>query len=549
MAKNRVGIAVLLLIALALVLRLYWHDGLPYTHDGENHVARFADYAAALRQGQFPPRLAPNLWSRVGYPVFLFNYPLSNILSVPFSVINIPYVVTYKLLASLYIVGGAVGLWFWLKTLPLKLRNKSAAIAVLAWLSFPYIVSTLYFRGNIGEVAAYGLLPWLFLGVEWAKDTNKWKTVVIGLVTMAFLLSHNIAAVFVWPLVLAYAIFRSLTIKSFWQTWLWPTLLGGLATTWFWLPAIFEKHYTVLNGSSNNSVAPEHAPTLIQLLVSPVRFGFSYFGAVDTLSFSVGLVWVVTALAVVLLVSKKLARTEIHWLHFSLASLVILVGLQIKPFAQIWSLPIANFIQFPWRLSIFIGLFLSLLSAIVWQQIGRIGKLVILVGLLVAFWSVLQAKPADYVYKTDVDYASFPHSTSTQNENLPVTFTGLIGELPAFASVTTGEGKVALDLWKGHRHSYNVHALSPVVISESTLYYPGWEIIARNLDTDEVLEPPISADLNKGWLSYPLPAGNYHIVTRFEENTWPRIVGNILSLIAIAAILTKPTILARRAKG
>ena len=39
----------------------YFRVGLPVTHDGENHVARFAQYYLALKQGQFPPRLAPTL--------------------------------------------------------------------------------------------------------------------------------------------------------------------------------------------------------------------------------------------------------------------------------------------------------------------------------------------------------------------------------------------------------------------------------------------------------------------------------------------------------
>ena len=75
---------VVLVFACVCFLRQLWLPGFPYTHDGENHLARIANYAVALRQGQFPPRWAPSFWAGYGYPVFNFNYPLLNIAAVPF---------------------------------------------------------------------------------------------------------------------------------------------------------------------------------------------------------------------------------------------------------------------------------------------------------------------------------------------------------------------------------------------------------------------------------------------------------------------------------
>lgn len=57
-------------IAFLLLFKPYLHTGFPYTHDGENHLARFANYKLALKEGQFPPRWAPNLMNHSGYPVF-----------------------------------------------------------------------------------------------------------------------------------------------------------------------------------------------------------------------------------------------------------------------------------------------------------------------------------------------------------------------------------------------------------------------------------------------------------------------------------------------
>ncbi len=58
-----------IILALTLVVFILpmFHSGFPFTHDGENHLARIANYAVALKQGQFPPRWAPTFWSS-GFP-------------------------------------------------------------------------------------------------------------------------------------------------------------------------------------------------------------------------------------------------------------------------------------------------------------------------------------------------------------------------------------------------------------------------------------------------------------------------------------------------
>ncbi len=68
-----------------------FHSGVPVTHDGNNHLVRFANYYIAVKEMQIPPRLAPNLVNRYGYPVFNYNYPLANIISLPFSILGFHY--------------------------------------------------------------------------------------------------------------------------------------------------------------------------------------------------------------------------------------------------------------------------------------------------------------------------------------------------------------------------------------------------------------------------------------------------------------------------
>ncbi len=89
----------LLLASFSFLIKPYLNDKFPYTHDGENHLARFANYKLAVKQGQIPPRFAPNLVNRYGYPVFNYNYPLANLASLPLSLFKLNYELSFKIIA------------------------------------------------------------------------------------------------------------------------------------------------------------------------------------------------------------------------------------------------------------------------------------------------------------------------------------------------------------------------------------------------------------------------------------------------------------------
>ena len=149
----------LAIILTLIVIKPYFQAGFPYTHDGENHLARFANYKIAIREGQIPPRFAPNLMNHYGYPAFNYNYPLANILSLPFSFLKINYEITFKLLAAGFIFIGLTGVYHWLNKL--KAPYKAMLFGTAIYATSPFIWTTVLFRGNIGEIMAWGLFPWL----------------------------------------------------------------------------------------------------------------------------------------------------------------------------------------------------------------------------------------------------------------------------------------------------------------------------------------------------------------------------------------------------
>lgn len=453
---RKVTLLVLLAVLALVNVKVYFHSGFPFTHDGENHLARFANYKVALREGQFPPRFAPNLVNHYGYPVFNYNYPLANISSVPFSILKINYESTFKFIVGSYVLFGLVGMYLWLKSLGFKYSDRLFGLSVFG-LS-PYLLSVIAFRGNIGELVAMMLLPWLLLMVEWLGNSAvkpAAKEVVFSLVVLvAFLLSHNVTVLFGLPLIYIYAAFRYGTKIQSWKKLILVTLISILLSLWFWLPALAEKSEIILDGADLTLNFDDHYVTWQQLITSPSEFGFSYLGSVDTLSIGLGTTQLLALVVITLLLLKRIfklnKRKVLTSLEFKLTLLAWLyVVFQFELTKSIWNVvPLANFIQFPWRLSMFFSILIAPLAAYVFKNIQGKWKTVFILLIITQFMVHLRVRAVDYFHKNIVDYDAFSQSTSTLHENLPRTFTYKeFSDWQPTAIILEGEGEITIDYW------------------------------------------------------------------------------------------------------
>jgi hypothetical protein len=73
---------------------------------------------------------------------------------------------SFKLLALTSLIGGVIGADLWLREL--KFGRAARVFSLLGFISTPYLVNLIWFRGNIGELLALGLFPWaLWLTDSW----------------------------------------------------------------------------------------------------------------------------------------------------------------------------------------------------------------------------------------------------------------------------------------------------------------------------------------------------------------------------------------------
>ncbi len=524
---------------LGLLFQSYLQPGMPYTHDGENHLARFANYKQALKEQQLPPRFAPRLLNGYGYPVFNYNYPLPNILSLPLSVLKMPLSLTFKLLMVFSVTTGLYGVWQWLKQLQLSSLNQLLGMGLFG-LS-PYLFSAIVYRGSIGEVMAVCLIPWLFYGVEQARrhqlTLGSWSGMGTLLLAAAFLLSHNVTVLFGLPLVVLYAVFRLGRNKPAWVQMVTSYVWAGALSLWFWLPAISEKSQVVLDRAGLSQEYRLHFPTFSELLASPLQFGFSYPGSIDTLSFSLGLAqWLTLVIATLVVIHQLWLQRSIKGSQLMVGTVVVgwlLVWLQLSASASWWELvPLVRFIQFPWRLGVLVMAWVPLMWAVTASYWSRVMKR-ILIGLLI-FQALLISRAAvtSFVDRPNIEYELFGQSTTTKNENLPLTFKYLlIGDWQPRPSNSQGQVEFKVLHWTGTEHRYQAKVEAEALVIEPTMYFLGWQTTIASLGEKTTVTYEDS-DQIAGRIAFRLQPGEYQITTRFTQQTWPRLIGNTVSLVA-----------------
>ncbi len=153
------------LLALPAVWPLL-NRGLTASSDGELHLFRLMALDEQVRQGVLFPRWIPELYTGLGYPLFNYYAPLSYYLGVVLHGFGLSY--ANSLIASfwlLMLVGG-----FGTYRLALDIfgeRSRGAAVvAAVAYMFSPYLLTNVYIRGAVAEVAAQALLPWIFWSVR-----------------------------------------------------------------------------------------------------------------------------------------------------------------------------------------------------------------------------------------------------------------------------------------------------------------------------------------------------------------------------------------------
>lgn len=218
------------------------------TADGLAHKFRLVSFMKSLEEGNIRPRWAQDQALGYGTPVFLINY------IVPYYIVSFLVFVGFTINVGYQVYAGATLLFSFLAMylLARKLFGSFAGIiSASVYLLAPYHLLVVYVYEAWGEMLAFVWAPLaFFFMLEAVEARNKAKRAVyLILMTVTeslFILSHNISSLLFSPIlltslfVLGKGKFRKKIVAVL------SYLAAILATSFFWLPAIFMNRFTIL---------------------------------------------------------------------------------------------------------------------------------------------------------------------------------------------------------------------------------------------------------------------------------------------------------------
>ena len=506
---NLLIIAGLIILGL-VILRSFLRIGFPQTHDGDMHLARLANLNLAFHDHHFPFRWAKNLNHGFGLPIFNFYYYLLELLAFIPMKLGLTIENSLKLVTVAAFLSTAVVWYWWLKD---KYGRLAASAAAIFSLTAIYPLAVIMIRGSLGETLALFLLALNFYLLDrFSQKPTRWRYLLAVAGLSAFLLSHNISVIFGLPL---------LFIRYWRKAFLVFINSVGL-TLFFWLPLIFERRFTYFNSIVDASELFKHFPTFGQLIYMPWNFGMSVPGPADTMSFTLGPIhWLIILLA---FLAKK--RKFFHWAFLAFVFLALPIS------GWLWRLfPVLNFVQFPWRLVLFLSLTGSYLAAISGKAYPKITA-VLLAGAVI--FTLATVRDQGHFNWPDDFYYHYPFTTTTQLEAMPRWFDAAKNaQLFGYPDKVFSLGQAVTTeqiIWQTQRHSYQVTVDQNDQLFERTAYFPGWSVTVDGQAQAVIYDNQVYP----GLIGFNVPVGTHQIVSEFSDSTPARQIGDIVSLVTVA---------------
>ncbi len=533
--------AILLLLAVIPLVDLF-QPGLPMTHDGQDHVARIANFYQNLQEGVFIPRWAPNLNWGYGHPILMFLYPLPSYIASLFHVSGFSFVDSTKLVFALAYILSGLTMFLWLKEF---LNPKAAYFGSLLYLFAPYRFIDIYVRGAIGEHMAFLFAPLVFyflLKLSKHKSSskvagwNKAKAMTLSRWTMlgafslcGLILSHNAISLMFLPVIFLYALFliwQTKRKKFFIFHFSLLIFYGFSLSAFFWLPAYMEGKYTlrdiVTRGGFKNNFGS----------ISQLIYGSWNYGISGQFSLQVGIIHWISAMLAIPLSFYLYAKKNKLWVMTLgiLFTFIISLFLIDKSSLLIWErISLIQKFQFPWRF-LTVSVFSSaVLGAIVVSFLPRkhLSIIIIILTLGVLFLNKDYWHAKDYLNKPESFYTSIYQGTTDTGESAPIWSVRFM-ESSSIKHIEVIGGKATT---RELERLTAVH--SKAQIRENTLYFPGWQVLVDG----KSIPIQFQDSNNRGVITFFVEKGAHDVEIKFGE-TKLRSFADIISIVSLFILIS-----------
>lgn len=524
----------LILVFIAGMIPLFdlFHSGFPITHDGQDHIARIANFYQNLIDGNLVPRWAPNLNWGYGHPILMFLYPFSSYITSFFHFLGFSLIDSIKIFFGFSFIFSGITMYMWLRE---TFDDYIAITGAVLYLYAPYRFVDLYVRGAIGEHAAFIFPPLVLYFLLKLSKKYSFRYFIGGLLAFAgLILSHNAISLMFMPIIIFYAIYLILSSKFKKDLALnifYLMLLGFGISSFFWIPSFFEGKYTLRNIVT--------AGGYVSHFVQPfdLIYGKWNYGASGQFTVQVGILNLIVLLSSISLLfhffKNKDRKFYLIFIFLGYSLIVIFLILSYSNFIWQKIMILQNF-QFPWRfLSVLVFTTAFLGSALINVFPQRI-KLIFAIFLITA--SIFLTKDywhaKGYSQKQESFFTGIYYSTTDTGESAPIWSVRFMEKTPK-AEIEIIDGKATIEKLKRNstEHNYKIVAFDRARIRENTLYFPGWNVFVNGKQVNVQFQDP----KNRGLITFFVEKGENIISLRFRE-TRLRYLANALSILSLGIL-------------
>jgi len=536
--------------------------GLPYGHDSALHLYRLVERDCVIRQGFLFSRWSPFLSYGYGSPLFNYYPSLLYYLAEPFMLAGLGPLAALRATMGLALVGGALGVYLWVR----GLFGVGAGVVAAAASTFsPYVMYTLVNRASFPEILAMAWMGWgLWAMRRHAAGHGLTYGAAAAVVVAAALFSHLFSAYLFVVTLLLYALALNLTMAEAGHRMTgmlhlgWPIILGLGLAAFFWLPAMWEKNLVQVEqmlriadpatGQGLGSPLTVFAgPTLpdatIPVAVVPPRL--------SPLAASLALIGVLSSVSAL---RSRMLRTHVL---IGVVVVAAAVFMHIPISCWLWqALPMLRLAQFPFRLLSAASLWLALLAGAgggallaalpaTWPRLVGSG---LAIGLSLVLTLYALGWPAIAIHSPDLpaglaDALQFERQTETmglqtgdeyriqtvRERPLPESGPGL--DEPRLDAASLPEGARVMDArYDWLEYTVTVESPQPFQAVFRTFHFAGWKATVNGQPT------PIRPVGPYGLIGLDVPAGRQRIEVRFGS-TPVRDVAAGLTLASATGLL------------
>ena len=522
------------LISFFAILDLF-KQGLPLTHDGQDHVARIANFYQNLIEGNIIPRWAGNLNWGYGHPILEFLYPLPSYIASFFHFLGFGLVNSVKIVFGLGMILSGLFMYSWLSQF---LRKSAAFVGAILYVYAPYRFVDLYVRGAIGEHMAFVFLPLVLFFLYKISKRLSAVYIVGGSFSLAGLvLSHNAISLMFLPIVFLYALFmvffskRRVTLTFHYLATL---ILGFGLSSFFWIPAFIEGKYTLRDIVTDSDYSTRF------VAFKDFIYGKWSFGGTVQLSKQVGVVQWFSVIASFFVAFYLFNKKNKLWIMVASAFLIFWLTIFLMTSSSIFlweKVSLLQKFQFPWRflsVSVFAS---SVLAAFFVNSIPKNPKklrifCVVIILLLVMFFNKSYWHAQDFLQKPEKFFTGIYNSTTDTGESAPIWSVRFMEKRPqSRIEVVRGSADIGVVYRTMTTREYLIRAYENTRILENTLYFPGWTVFVDSKPVNIEFQ-----DQNfRGLITFNVEKGN-HVVNIIYQETKLRFFANLVSLISLFSI-------------